>query len=287
MNIFKKSIFLNKNKSPFIKSIYAICFIITIYILFTSFFSNSITNKVIDKSLLAIIDSGYNKNDLVSSIYDDHVLNERSMLITYNVFDKTTSVDDKNGHGTKLMASLVNDINGNLRYGNYLIIKAVNDDGTIKSDNLVKAIDYACDKKATVINMSFSFDNVQNNVKEAIEKCYIKNKDVIFVASAGDIDSKKIMFPANMDKVVSVASMTNIGKKEYLSSKSDDVNVVIDMNDNVVCLKEKCLFDSTASLATIKVSSYILEKQIKQEAVNLLNGKLFLIPENNYSTSPR
>ncbi len=82
-------------------------------------------------------------------------------------------------------------------------LKAFAADGTGSESDIVRAIYYAADHGANVINMSFELPHISDAMMKAIN--YASRKGVTCVASAGNDGTNALVYPAAFGNVVSVA----------------------------------------------------------------------------------
>ena len=87
-------------------------------------------------------------------------------------------------------------------------LKAFNADGTSRAFDIVRAIYYAVDHGARVINMSFSATMSSAEIARAIN--YATDRGVICVASAGNLGQEVVVYPGGFRNVLGVAS-TELG----------------------------------------------------------------------------
>lgn len=85
-------------------------------------------------------------------------------------------------------------------------LKAFRADGSGRVSDIVRAIYYAADNGANVINMSFDLDRASDAVRRAIQ--YATNRGVICVGSAGNEGREAVVYPAALRRVIGVASTT-------------------------------------------------------------------------------
>ncbi|MBZ5536649.1 MAG: S8 family serine peptidase [Acidobacteriia bacterium] len=106
------------------------------------------------------------------------------------------------GHGT-MVAGLIHVVAPNARIQP---LKAFGSDGAGTLSDVVRAINYAADQGANVINMSFSFPEGSKVLKRAIH--HALSHQVILVASVGNEgkEVKKDVFPAAYNGVYGIAS---------------------------------------------------------------------------------
>ena len=87
-----------------------------------------------------------------------------------------------------------------------LPLKAFNADGTARLSDIVRAIYYAVDNGARIINMSFSATESSQELMRAI--AYANNRNVIVVAAAGNEGYEAVVYPAGYRPVIAVGSTT-------------------------------------------------------------------------------
>jgi subtilisin family serine protease len=104
------------------------------------------------------------------------------------------------GHGT-MVAGLIHLIAPTAKI---MPLKAFRADGGANVSDIVRAIYYAVDHGAQVINMSFSLDAPQQDLADAIK--YAVSKKVVCVASAGNTGKRVIVYPAGWKNVIGVGA---------------------------------------------------------------------------------
>ena len=100
-------------------------------------------------------------------------------------------------------------------------LKAFSADGTGSEANIIRAIYYAVDHNASVINMSFELPQISDAMMKAIN--YATRNGVICVASAGNNASTALVYPAAFGNVVSVGSVSPLGQPSTFSNYGPDL----------------------------------------------------------------
>lgn len=132
------------------------------------------------------------------------------------------------GHGT-MVSSLVHLVAPNTRI---MPLKAFQGDGTGTVYDVVRAIYYAADNGARVINMSFSVDEPSDELLAAIS--YANSKRVVCVASAGNSGVRVLVYPAAMKKVEGVGSTSNTDTRSVFSNFGDDLVGIAAPGENLI-----------------------------------------------------
>lgn len=116
------------------------------------------------------------------------------------------------GHGT-MVAGLVRLVAPTARI---MPVTAFTPDGKGDVFNVVRAIYYAVDHGANVINMSFSLANWSAELVRAIN--YANEHDVVCVASAGNGGEETLVFPSGFRHVIGVGSTSNLDRRSAFSN---------------------------------------------------------------------
>src|SRR4030095_3463987 len=80
-------------------------------------------------------------------------------------------------------------------------------DGSGYLSDVLRALYFASNKSAKVINMSFSFTTRSRELERAID--YVTPQGAVAVSSAGNDGRKTNVYPASLSTVMGVASTTN------------------------------------------------------------------------------
>ena len=95
-------------------------------------------------------------------------------------------------------------------------LKAFHADGTGKLSDVLRAIYYATQNDANVLNMSFDFTSSSHELENAVN--FAANHGVISIASVGNDGAQVVVYPAGFSNVMGVASTNN---SDQLSSFSN------------------------------------------------------------------
>jgi subtilisin family serine protease len=132
------------------------------------------------------------------------------------------------GHGT-MVAGLVHLVAPTAKI---MPLKAFNADGSSSTSNIIRAIYYAADHGANVINMSFSLPVISDEVMRAIN--YATRKGVVCVASVGNDDMDVLVYPAAFGNVIGVASTNQQNQRSSFSNYGPDVVTVAALGEALI-----------------------------------------------------
>ena len=198
------------------------------------------TNGISQTTTVGVVDSGVDA---------DHVDLKGNLLLTNGKFKQfngnTSTMSDTdnmyNGHGTHV-SGIIGAVYGNgiggagvasgdgNRYCKILPAGVVSTDGTLTSNAVINGINYVVNNGAKVVNMSFGSDVKDRSVCRCVANNYY-NKNVVFVASAGNKEKDELSFdqkngterlechnfPADMKEVISVCNIDSSGNKNLSS----------------------------------------------------------------------
>ncbi len=116
------------------------------------------------------------------------------------------------GHGT-MVAGLIHLVAPTARI---MPLRTFHADGTGKLYDVLRAIYYAVDSGAKVINMSFSMKAPSKELEAAIR--YANSRRVICIASAGNDGSQTMVYPAGWNKVEGVGSTNDRDRRSEFSN---------------------------------------------------------------------
>ena len=101
-------------------------------------------------------------------------------------------------------------------------LKAFHADGSASIFDVARAIRYAVDNGADVINMSFAYPASSPVLQAAI--AYAISNGVVCVASAGNQGTETVMFPAGYPRVIGVGSVNSSGLPSPFSNSGSAVD---------------------------------------------------------------
>jgi len=130
---------------------------------------------------------------------------------------QVSSLPSEFGHGT-MVAGLIHLVAPTARI---MSLKAFNADGTADTANIIRAIYYAADHGARVINMSFGLPQISDSLMQAVN--YAVQKGVICVASAGNDGQDELVYPAAFGNVIGVASVDQQNQPSTFSNFGADI----------------------------------------------------------------
>ncbi|HKV25404.1 MAG TPA: S8 family serine peptidase [Candidatus Acidoferrum sp.] len=133
------------------------------------------------------------------------------------------------GHGTMVMG-IIHLVAPNAQL---LPLKAFRSDGTGYLSDVLRAIYYAVQNKANVINMSFDFTSSSAELKKALD--YANQNNVICGASAGNDGKQEIVYPAALQAdVMGVASTSDTDARSSFSNYGDAIVWVAAPGEGVI-----------------------------------------------------
>jgi subtilisin family serine protease len=121
------------------------------------------------------------------------------------------------GHGT-MVAGIVHLVAPTAKI---MPLKAFYADGTTDLSHILRAIYYATDHGADVINMSFSLPEESSELRQAIE--YAVRRGVLCVAASGNEGLVTKRYPASLNNVVGVASTDLLDQQSVFSNSGSGV----------------------------------------------------------------
>lgn len=176
----------------------------------------------VDQSTAAMVDRRGRTNQSTAAMVDD----QRPAFVnqsTAAMVDQSTAamVDNPEfaafGHGT-MVAGVVHLVAPEAKI---LPLKAFRSDGTGYGSDVIRAIYYAAQNGANVVNMSFSFEDSSRELERACQ--YAARRGLILVASTGNEGRRITMYPAGYSSVMGVASTDNHDRRSGFSNYGSSV----------------------------------------------------------------
>jgi len=201
--------------------------------------------------VVAVIDTGvdFNHPDLVGKIWvnsketpNNNKDDDRNGYIDdyygYNFISDHANIDDYHGHGTgiaSIIAAGTNNgrgiagINWNARI---MILKALNDIGGGDFEDVAKAIRYAVDNGASIINMSFGSVTSSAILSNAVN--YAINQGVPMVAAVGNQGNSSIFYPAAYPNVIAVSGVDRNDNHPSFANYGSNIDLVAPATDIIM-----------------------------------------------------
>lgn len=148
-----------------------------------------------------------------------------NVISGYNFVNNTTSTQSsgigQDWHGTASSGRILDGAGGaNIEL---MPVQVFGTSGGASWSTIIKAINYAVDNGAQVINMSLGGMSGSPLVQQAIDRA--TEKGIIVVASAGNHGTEAPAYPASYQGVISVAASNEEGKKAGFSAYGSTVDI--------------------------------------------------------------
>ena len=196
------------------------------------------TNEVI----VAVIDSGVdytheelvnqmwiNKNEIPDNGIDDDDNGYIDDYLGYDFFNDDGNPADDHGHGTHCAGTIAAQtdnsigIAGILTSAKIMALKFLDETGSGGIVDGMRAVIYAADNGAKVINNSWGSGARLQSLNDAID--YANEMGCVVVSAAGNSDVSQKLFPAGYDSSMAVAATTAQDKKADFSNYGDWITV--------------------------------------------------------------
>lgn len=173
-----------------------------------------LSNNNSKKINIAILDSGidYTHPDFEYSIFEGvNILDEDEL-----------AYDNYIGHGTSITGIIgakdnAIGIRGLCPNENIFPVKVIDYYGQVSISNIIKAVDWCIDNQINIINMSFSVNNDNLLLKNAIDKAI--DNGIIIIASASSNYGGDVGYPAKYNDVISVRAVNEEDYSTTTNSK--------------------------------------------------------------------
>ncbi len=113
-----------------------------------------------------------------------------------------------------------------------LPLKSFHADGTGSLSDILRAVYFAVQNDANVINMSFDMTSNSTELSDAIS--YASRNNVILSASSGNDGEMEVVYPAGIQPVMGVASTSNQDQRSTFSNYGDQVVFVAAPGEGIV-----------------------------------------------------
>ena len=146
----------------------------------------------------------------------------------YDAIQPDRSVDDRAGHGTQMALIASGAINPGGTAGSddgvpVIAVRTFDDNGYTSNFTMMRAIDYASDQGAKVLNMSWGSETPSSFLETSMK--YAQSKGMVVVASAGNTPTGKPVYPAAYPGVISVSALTSDGTPWDQSNHGSTVSI--------------------------------------------------------------
>ena len=121
------------------------------------------------------------------------------------------------GHGTEV-AGILHLVAPQARI---LPLKAFHSDGTGYLSDILRAIYYAAQNNARVVNMSFDLPSYSMELATAISSA--ENQGAVFAASSGNNGLETMVYPAGLTNVMGVAATNDLDQRSSFSNYGDNL----------------------------------------------------------------
>jgi hypothetical protein len=177
--------------------------------------------------------AGYNGKGIVIASIDTGIdMNNKALTgelskWNWNFVKNTANVQDDNGHGSFVAGEMIADDVGNGVVGaahgaELMVLKALDANGAGSVANVAKAVNYAVDHGANVVNLSLGNTVTMPSLRDALR--YAMEHNVFVSISAGNTGGNSPINPASyakgLDTVVAVGSSTADSNFSSFSNKT-------------------------------------------------------------------
>jgi subtilisin family serine protease len=165
-------------------------------------------------TVVAVVDTGVQLN---------HADLSGRLVGGWDFVNRDNRPNDDNGHGTAVagvVAATANSIGvaGMCNRCKVMPVKALAANGTGYWTVAAKAIIWAANRRADVINLSFGGPTGGSTLRDAI--AYARSKGAVVIASAGNNASTSLFYPAAFPGVLSVSASTSLDRRYSWSNYS-------------------------------------------------------------------
>ncbi|MEG0283586.1 MAG: hypothetical protein RR543_03220 [Erysipelotrichales bacterium] len=233
--------------------------VLVLFIFLTSFLiirditsSSYLSNKGNDTKKK--VDDNKAKGPLKVALIDAGIasVNSEKIIQSYNVLDESENISDSAAR-TDIFYNTLLKSEKDIQLIN---IKAFDSVSKIDEKNVAKAINYACDNGANIVNLGFSTKE-DKDIEAAITKC---NSKKITVVAQAKRKGTEFLFPGNLDSVISVARKDD----------AMEADILVDTTMQIGCKSDKCEIKDNASLSTFLASLYLVQFKDKNKESSII-----------------
>ncbi len=147
-----------------------------------------------------------------------------------------------NGHGTQIAGIIAAEINNNIGIAGLIPhlrimnLRAGTANGYLEEDDVARAILYAMENGARVINMSFGDTELSRFLSDVL--LYAYGKGLVLVASAGNSAENQIHFPAALSETIAVGASNKLQQRAGFSCWGGLLDLVAPGEDLVSCSRK-------------------------------------------------
>lgn len=193
-------------------------------------------------AIVAVIDSGidwrhpdfdqqnlwWNPGEIAGNGRDDDNNGFVDDIIGWNFVADTNIPWDRAGHGTFVAGQIAgragSEVAGVNPDARIMVLKAVGDDGAARASNIVRAIAYAVDNGAKVINLSVGGEGLTQAETIAVEHAAARGVLVVVAAGNSNTDVAGFGLAAN-PRVITVAALDAQGRRAPFSNAGAQVDI--------------------------------------------------------------
>lgn len=242
--------------------------------------------------LVGIVDSGtdfdhedlqntyINPNEPINGVDDDnngYIDDYRGW--DFGEYDNDPSVTTNSSHGREMTSLVVAETNNSVGIAassynvKYITTKFTKDNG--QSLDPYEGVMYLVDQGVKVINCSWYQNGNTNYGREVID--YALSKDVLVIASAGNLNSNTPVFPASYPEVIGVGAIDQNGFKTSVSNYGDWVDIYAPGKDVYVAFPNNTYFTTggtSVSCALVSSASVLLRKLFPEENASQILSRI-------------
>jgi thermitase len=180
-----------------------------------------------NNTIVAVIDSGVNLNH--PDLNDNILRNSNGNVIGYDYANNDAVPEDDEGHGTHVAGIIAAEGNNSTGVSGVcpnckiMPMKFLDQDGFGDTFGAVESMKFAIKNNASVINNSWGGEEQNIFIQDVINQAHSKN--IVVVAAAGNDNTSTPMYPASMNHVISVSSITRTGNRALFSNFGSTIDL--------------------------------------------------------------